>query len=211
MLKKERYEGFFGGLYKRNEKLLMLSAAILLISILLGYALSDLISVFMASVFGDFKRNVTSGQIQLTTLSIFVNNFKVALEIYIFGAIFGIGTIFFLAFNGLFIGYAATQFPLGDYIIFTIPHGIPEILGIIIAGTAGFRLASCVVNIFRGMTHMRSDISRSNQFRYIIELNSDEFYESLKLFGIAVVLLLIAAFIEANITLAWGQFIRSTL
>lgn len=211
MLKKERYEGFFGGLYKRNEKLLMLSAAILFISILLGYALSDFISVVMASIFGDFKRSVTTGQIQLTTLSIFVNNLKVALSIYVFGAIFGVGTAVYLAFNGLFIGYAGTQFPLGDYILFTIPHGIPEIIGIIIAGAAGFRLASCVVNIFRGMTHMRSDISRSNQFRYIIELNTEEFYESLKLFGIAVVVLFIAAFIEANITLAWGQFMRSAI
>lgn len=211
MLKKEKYEGFFGGLYKRNEKLLMLSTAILLISILLGFALSDILSPFLAPVFGNFKKSVSTGQIQLTTLSIFVNNLKVALEVYVFGALFGIGTVIFLVFNGIFIGYAGTQFPLGDYILFTIPHGIPELLGIIIAGTAGFRLASCVINIFKGMTHMRSDISRSNQFRYIIELNSDEFYESLKLFGIAFVLLLVAAFIEANITLAWGQFIRSSI
>lgn len=211
MLKKEKYDGFFGGLYKRNEKLLMLSTAILLLSILLGFALSDILSPFLAPVLGNFKKNISTGQIQLTTLSIFVNNFKVALEVYVFGAIFGIGTVFFLAFNGIFIGYTGTQFPLGDYILLTIPHGIPELLGIIIAGTAGFRLASCVINIFKGMTHMRSDISRSNQFKYIIELNSDEFYESLKLFGIAVILLIIAAFIEANITLAWGQFIKSSL
>lgn len=211
MLKKEKYEGFFGGLYRRNEKLLMLSTAILLLSILLGFALSDFLTPFLAPVFGNFKKSVSTGQIQLTTLSIFLNNVKVALEVYIGGALFGVGTAFFLVFNGIFIGYAGTQFPLGDYILFTIPHGIPELLGIIIAGTAGFRLASCVINIFKGLTHMRSDISRSNQFRYIIELNSDEFYESLKLFGIAVILLLIAAFIEANITLAWGQFIKSSL
>lgn len=211
MLKKERYEGFFGGLYKRNEKLLMLSTAILLISILLGFALSDLISPFMATVFGDFKRSVSQGQIQLTTLSIFANNLKVGLVVYFGGLTFGIFTAIYLIFNGLFIGYAGTQFSLGDYILFTIPHGIPELLGIIIAGTAGFRLASCIFHIFQGMTHMRSDISRTNQFRYIIELNSDEFYESLKLLGIAIVLLLVAAFIEANITLAWGQYIRSAI
>ena len=44
MLKKEKYDGFFGGLYKRNETFLMLSAVIVLISIFLGYALASFLS-----------------------------------------------------------------------------------------------------------------------------------------------------------------------
>jgi uncharacterized membrane protein SpoIIM required for sporulation len=113
--------------------------------------------------------------------------------------------------NGLFIGYAGTQFPLGDYILYTIPHGIPELLGIIISGTAGFRLASCILHILQDLTHMRSDVSRTNQFKYILEIHVDEFWESLKLLFIAVVLLLVAAFIEANITLQWAGFVKSAL
>jgi stage II sporulation protein M len=211
MLKKEKYDGFFGGLYKRNEKFLILSTAILLISVFLGFALASVISPILGIMFGEFKRKAVQGQIQLTTLSIFLNNIRVSLFIYLGGLTFGIVTVLFLVTNGLFIGYAGTQFPLGDYIIFTIPHGIPEIIGIIIAGAAGFRLASCIYHILEGLTHMKKDISMRNQFRYILELNSDEFWESIKLMGIAVVFLLVAAFIEANISIAWGNYIKTLI
>ncbi len=211
ILKKERYDGFFGGLYKRNETFLMLSAALLLVSVIVGYAFSGFLSPVLGVVFGNFQNRVVQGQIQLNTLSLFFNNLYVAFEIYLGGAIFGIFTAVFLIYNGLFIGYAGTQFPLGDYILFTIPHGIPELLGLIIAGAAGFRLASCVIHIFKDLTHMRTDISKTTQFKYILELHVDEFWESLKLLSIAIVLILIAAFIEANITLAWGSYIKSVI
>lgn len=211
MLKKEKYDGFFGGLYKRNETFLMLSTTILLISILMGYALASVLSPVLGSIFGDFKRRVVQGQIQLTTISIFSNNIKVALFIYVGGLLFGSVTALYLITNGLFIGYAGTQFPLGDYILFTIPHGIFELIGIIISGAAGFRLASCVYHIFQGLTNMKSDISRSNQFKYILEINMDEFWESIKLLAIAIVFLIVAAFIEANLSIAWGNYIKSVI
>ena len=209
MLKKDEYDGFFGGLYKRNETFLAISAGILLISIFLGYALASFLSPILGVIFGDFKNRVVQGQIQLTTLSLFANNFKVALFIYVGGLLFGSVSVIYLIINGLFIGYAGTQFPLGDYILFTMPHGIPELIGIIISGAAGFRLASCIYHIFQGLTHMRSDISRRNQFRYILEMNIDEFWESLKLIGIAIIFLMVAAFIEANLSIAWGNYIKS--
>ena len=211
MLKKEKYDGFFGGLYKRNETFLMLSTTILLISIFMGYALASVLSPVLGSIFGDFKRRVVQGQIQLTTISIFSNNIKVALFIYVGGLLFGSVTALYLITNGLFIGYAGTQFPLGDYILFTIPHGIFELIGIIISGAAGFRLASCVYHIFQGLTNMRSDISRSNQFKYILEINMDEFWESIKLLAIAIVFLIVAAFIEANLSIVWGNYIKSVI
>lgn len=211
MLKKEKYDGFFGGLYKRNEVFLLLSTALLLISILLGYALAGFLSPVLAGVFGDFKSRVVHGQIQLTTLSIFQNNFRLSLIIYFGGVFFGIVTAFYIIFNGIFIGYAGTQFPLGDYIIVSIPHGIPELIGIIISGAAGFRLASCVYHIFQGLTHMRSDISVTNQFKYVLEVNIDEFWESIKLMIIAVVFLIVAAFIEANLSIAWANYIKSVI
>ena len=211
VLKKEKYDGFFGGLYRRNETFLMLSAALLLVSILIGYAFADLLSPVLGIVFGDFQNKVVQGQIQLTTLSIFLNNLHVALSIYFGGLLIGTISAIYLIMNGLFIGYAGTQFPLGDYILYTIPHGIPELLGIIISGAAGFRLASCILHILQDLTRMRSDISRTNQFKYVLEVHVDEFWESLKLLSIAIILLLIAAFIEANITLQWASFIKSSI
>jgi uncharacterized membrane protein SpoIIM required for sporulation len=211
VLKKERYDGFFGGLYKRNETFLMISATLLIVSMVIGYAFADLLSPILGMIFGDFQNRVVQGEIQLTTLSIFSNNIHVALSIYLGGLVLGTLSSIYLIMNGLFIGYAGTQFPLGDYVLYTIPHGIPELLGIIISGTAGFRLASCILHILQDLTHMRSDVSRTNQFKYILEIHLDEFWESLKLLLIAVVLLLVAAFIEANITLQWAGFVKSAL
>jgi uncharacterized membrane protein SpoIIM required for sporulation len=208
MLKKERYNGFFGGLYRRNEIYLLLSTVILLISGLLGYALAGFLSPFIAGVLGNFKSSAVQGQIQLQTLPIFLKNLDIVLIIYIGGVLFGVGTALYLIFNGIFTGYTATQFPLGNYILYNIPYGIPELIGIIISGAAGFRLASCVYHIFNGLTHMRSDISQTNQFKYILEMNMDEFWESVKLMIIAIVFLIIAAFIEANISIAWANYIK---
>ena len=58
---------------------------------------------------------------------------------------------------------------------------------------------------------MRSDISVTNQFKYILEMNMDEFWESIKLMIIAVIFLIIAAFIEANLSIAWANYIKSVI
>jgi stage II sporulation protein M len=211
MLKKEKYDGFFGGLYKRNEIYLLLSTVLFLISVLLGYALAGILSPLLAGLFGNLKNSVVQGQIQLQTLPIFLKNLDIALFIYIGGVLFGLGTAIYLIFNGVFIGYAATQFPVGNYILYNIPYGVPQFIAIILSGAAGFRLASCVYHIFNALTHMRSDISQTNQFKYIIEMNMDEFWESVTLMVIAIVFLLIASFIEANISIAWINYIKSAI
>src|SRR5664280_1197300 len=102
MLKEEKYDGFFEGLYKRNEVYLLLSTAILLISALLGYALAGFLSPFLAGVFGDLKNRVVQGQIQLQTIPIFGNYLHIVLVIYIGGIIFGVGTAIYLVFNGIY-------------------------------------------------------------------------------------------------------------
>ena len=124
MLKKDKYDGFFSGLYKRNETFLILSATIFLVSIFVGYAFSGALDSVLSLVLSDFKKRITEGQLKLTTISIFTNNIQIGLFIYLGGLIFGIGTFIYLAFNGLFLGYAATQYPLGNFIIYTIPHEI---------------------------------------------------------------------------------------
>ncbi len=209
MLEKEKYGGFFGGLYKRNETYFILSAVLLLVSILVGYAFAGFLTPLIGPMLGNFKHQISSGQIKISTSSIFLNNLNVAFHLYFGGLIIGIGTAYYLIFNGAFIGYTAAQLPLGSFLIYTVPHGIFELIGIIIAGAAGFRLASCVLNILKDLTHMRSDISFSTQFKYVIELHVDEFWESLKLMLIAAIFLLVAAFIEANITINLGNYITS--
>ena len=151
----EKYDGFFTGLYKQNEMFLLASAVIFFAAMFAGYFLSGFVDQLLAGTYQSFKQGVTSGQIKLATFPIFMNNFAVALKVYATGIIFGLGSIFFLFFNGLFIGYAASKFAIGDFIIYTLPHGVFEIAGFIIAGAAGFRIASCVIHIIGDATRMK--------------------------------------------------------
>jgi len=208
---KKKHEGFFTGLYRRNETFLIASAAIFLISMFGAYFLSSFIDQFMNPVLNSFRDSISRGEIKLTTLSIFTNNLKVALYIYGGGIIFGIFTAIFLFSNGVFIGYAASQIPIGNFIIYTLPHGVFEIPGIIIAGAAGFKLGSVVFTFIRNLTHIKGYLPFKGQLEQIIIAGSDDLKESLILFIIAVVLIIIGAFIEANFTLAWGNYIKSMI
>ena len=206
-----KHDGFFKGLYKRNELFLIASAFLFFASMFAGYFLSGMIDQFLSGTLKSLKEGVNNGQIKLTTLSIFANNIKIALLIYGGGIIFGLVSLFYLVFNGLFIGYAASKFVIGDFILYTLPHGIFEIAGIIIAGAAGFRLASCVIHIISDMTHMKKYMPLADQIGQILNVNYGEFKESLTLFVIAAVLIFIAAVIEANFTIAWASYIKSVI
>lgn len=208
---KERFEGLIGGLYRRNEPYLLVSTAIFIVSLFIGYAFAGFLDQILGAMFGNLKRQVSEGELQLTTLSLFLNNIKIALFIYAGGLIFGVGTLFFLVLQGAFIGYAATQFSLGDFVIYTAPHGVFEIVAIILAGSAGFKLAYIIFDILKGSLKIQSDFSIKNQLSYLFESNMDDFKDTLVLMGIAAVLLLVAAFIEANLTLPWAQFMQGIM
>ncbi len=207
----EEFHGFFWGLYKRNELLLIISAAIFIGSMFIGYFLSGFLDQILASTLRSFKDSISKGQIQLTTVSIFTNNLMIALKIYGVGLFFGVFTIIILATQGLFIGYVASKFNIGDFIIYTAPHGIFELSGIIIAGTAGLRLASSIINIIRDILEMRRYMPVGAQLKKILDMNYPEFKESLVLFAISALLILIGAFIEANFTIPWGNFIKGII
>ena len=207
----EEFHGFFGGLYKRNEFLLMISAAVFFGSLFIGYFLAGFLDQILAGTLRSFKDSISKGQIKLTTLSIFANNIKIAFYLYGGGIFIGITTLIMLAYNGIFIGYVASKFPVGDFVIYTIPHGIFELSGIIIAGAAGLRLASTIINIIRDILNIRRYMPIGEQLKHVLDVNYMEFKESLILFIIAAALIFIGAFIEANFTVAWGNFIKGVL
>lgn len=205
---KEKYEGLISGLYNRNETFFMLSAMMFIASIFIGYAFAGMLEPILGKMLGEFKRRLVQGELQVTTFSLFFNNIKIALMIYGGGLSLGVFTAIYLISNGVFIGYTAAQFQLGDFIIYTLPHGVFELLGIIIAGAAGFKLASIVFNILKGLLKLQSDFSMSNQLKYLLEANWDEFKDTLVMMAIAVVLIMIGAIIEANFTISWASYMK---
>jgi stage II sporulation protein M len=211
IMKKDRHSGFFSGLYQRNETFLAISAGIFFGAAIVGYLFAGFLDPLLAPQLQNLQRQASEGIVRLETFSLFKNNVTIAFFIYAGGILLGTVSAFLLVSNGAFIGYVASKTSISTFLIFTIPHGIFEVTGIIIAGAAGFRLGSGVFNYLNGVTKLKRNISIKNQLAYLLEANMDEFKDSLSLFAIAVVLLIIAAFIEANFTVVWGQYIQSLL
>jgi uncharacterized membrane protein SpoIIM required for sporulation len=178
----------------------------------LAYFYASYLESFMQPVVNNFSDRVQSGDIKLTMESIFFNNFFVAITIY-FGAIFlGLITIFLLISNGLFIGYFATTRHIEVFLLFTLPHGIFEIPGIIIAGTGGFVMITSIFNFLKDIIIFEKnklDEKPKLQDRVIISFNnnSKKLTQSLTLLGVAIVLLIIAAFIEVYVTITLANYI----
>ncbi len=209
MVKKERHESTLQAIYKHNEMYFALSAIIFFGSMFLGYL--HLFDFFLAPLQQQFKRSIVAGEIQLTTTSLFFNNLWVLIILYGTSLLLGLGAIYFLFVNGAFIGYFATQAPLADFILLTVPHGIFEIISFIIAGAAGFRLANFVYSFIRDLIEETWYGSFWGKLKHVYNLQSDQLTESIILLGIAIVLLLIAAVIEANFTIGLYQYIKGSI
>jgi stage II sporulation protein M len=198
---------YFVGLYNRNVKFIAFSASIFFIALiiggLLGYFVPKSVENFLMTIVKTDR--IFARQHGITTLSILTHNLQ-SLLITFFGGIIGIITFATLFLNGFiygsFLGYlgsnhlsSSTIGPLSPklFIIFTVPHGLFEISGFIIAGAAGFKLTKIIYTL------LRSDDS--------VNEHRGEFKDAMALFIIAIFLTIIAAIIEANYTIPLGKYL----
>ena len=208
--------------FSNNKGLLFISILLFVIPMFIGYFFSNEISSYVEPIVDAFEQQVADGTVTLTTHSLFTNNVTVAFILYALAALGGILGAIILANNGLFIGYYGVGFDIWAYLALTLPHGIFEIPAIIIATTGGFVLLSFMLHFIWGL--MSPDLSYLDIFdpyfsdvkitlkqRFYVSFkkNQDKLKESLILFCISVVLLVIAAFIEANITVPLAYWIFS--
>lgn len=126
------------------------------------------------------------------TLFIMKNNLYAVLVLISGSFLLGINTFITLVFNGFSFGaltcaMVTSGAPFSTLLLLTLPHAIFELPAIWIAGAAGFKIPYELVRYF------------TDKKDYI--LSSGEVMEFLMLSGIAIILIIIAAFIEANITL----------
>ena len=95
---------------------------------------------------------------QVGASEIMTNNIKVTIYTFAFGAMFGVGTLFFLAYNGMSIGSVlALTYRAGfgnDLVTFMVGHGVIELSCIFIAGGAGLLIGSALI--------MPGDLSRAD-------------------------------------------------
>lgn len=89
---------------------------------------------------------------QVGSSQILTNNILVAFKAFAYGAFFGIGTIYVLIFNGLFIGglvgtcYQANPAFANKLVTFMVGHGVVELSCIFIAGGAGMFIGYSMIN-----------------------------------------------------------------
>ncbi|MGE8495893.1 MAG: stage II sporulation protein M [Pseudomonas sp.] len=115
-----------------------------------------------------------------------MNNIGIAFQTFASGLLLGLGSLFFLLFNGLMIGAVAghlTQIGYSEtFWSFVIGHGAFELTAIALAGAAGFKLGWALLAPGR--------LTRSEALRLAAS-------RSVRLVGGVVAFLLLAAFIEA--------------
>jgi uncharacterized membrane protein SpoIIM required for sporulation len=122
-----------------------------------------------------------------------MHNIGIGFQTYASGLLFGLGSLFFLLFNGLMIGAVAghlTGIGFGQtFWSFVVGHGAFELTAIALAGAAGLKLGAALL--------APGPRPRGEALRLAAK-------DSVELIGGVILLLLIAAFIEAYwSSMAW--------
>lgn len=130
-----------------------------------------------------------------------MHNIGIAFQTFAAGLLFGLGSVFFLIFNGLIIGAVSghlTEIGYGQtFWSFVIGHGAFELTAIALAGAAGLQLGWALISPGR--------LTRGESLRLAA-------HKSVQLLCGVMVFLLIAAFIEAywsstTVIAAWVKYL----
>ena len=126
---------------------------------------------------------------QIGSTQIFTNNIRVTFYAFALGAMFGLGTLYVMAFNGaLFGAILALTYKAGfgnDLLSFVVGHGVIELSCIFIAGGAGLLIGTALL--------MPGDLSRGDAFK-------SRGLEAVRLIVGCVPLLVVAGIIEGFIS-----------
>jgi len=121
--------------------------------------------------------------------SIFTHNIQVTIYTFAFGALFGVGTLYLLAYNGAVIAaIVALTYKAGfgnDLVTFMIGHGVVELSCVFMAGGAGLLIGSALI--------VPGDLSRADALK-------TRGMEAVRLMMGVAVLLVLAGIIEGFIS-----------
>ena len=156
-----------------------------------------LLGVLLGFFYTPILRNIHSLNIFTENINInliLLNNVKLVMLLIVGGLLMGSLTTINLVINGQFLGVIIRELitshdlisTLFILLLFVFPHGVFEIPAIIIAGAAGFKIPYEIVRYLAG---------RKEQV-----LTKEDIKEYLTLSLISIILIIIAAFVEAYIT-----------
>jgi uncharacterized membrane protein SpoIIM required for sporulation len=126
---------------------------------------------------------------QIGSTQIFTNNIRVTFYAFALGAVFGLGTLYLIAFNGAMFGaIIALTYRAGfgnDLMSFVVGHGVIELSCIFIAGGAGLLIGTALL--------MPGDLSRGDALK-------SRGLEAVRLIVGCIPLLVVAGIIEGFIS-----------
>ena len=195
---------------KENKKMILAFYAIFFITFILSAALAG---GHMENVIDDIPDSAGGSKDgNVTATELFLHNELGGIEVYIASILFGIPAIIEIIYNGVSLGLTGALLshfmPKGwiQYIIYLIPHGIFEFTAMVIQSVAGILLFLFIVDFLKGLIR-----SEKNGFKekviFSYEENNKRFIQSLVLMIFCTILLLIAAPIEAYVSIPLSNFI----
>ena len=195
---------------KENKKMILVFYAIFFISFILSAAL---VGGHMENVIDDTPDSAGGSKDgNVTATELFLHNELGGIEVYIASILFGIPAIIEIIYDGVSLGLTGALLshfmPKGwiQYIIYLIPHGIFEFTAMVIQSVAGILLFLFIVDFLKGLIR-----SEKNGFKekviFSYEENNKRFIQSLVLMIFGTILLLIAAPIEAYVSIPLSNFI----
>lgn len=173
-----------GNLLKKNFLSIVLSSSIYIVCFLGG----SFVQHFITFPEGALEKIPALYHQEISALGYIKHNLLVTLPLYLSFLLFGLFAIFILASNGFFLGAVATsslkEIGFTKVFICFAPHSIFELPATMLAGAAGFKSLEALIRHLRGGD-------------FITKGDVKEFF---KLVFVSVVLIIIAGFVEANIT-----------
>lgn len=196
--------------FTENKLAILVAIAILFISLILGYIFEPQLYDYFNPVVDDLTQKIQSGTVKITFHDIFLNNINIAFSMFIYGVCFCFSALI-LGFNGFFVGYyVATSDNLVATLLLIIPHGIFEFSSCILACASGFVLFNFVFKFL--VTLWRED---DDSIKLSILNSFNESFPKLKqaiiLFIISAILMAIAGFVEAYLTLPIASAIANII
>lgn len=192
-------------IFSRVKYHIFLAFILFTVFLLLGYYYPSLFQSLVMPSVENLHNGVQDGSIQLETLSLFTNNFSVALGIILGGFYFSTYSIYMLIYNAIFIGFSGAITSIKYFLAFTVPHGILELSGIILAGATSLRITHAFLVLLNGIK--LNEKNRREIFTNSLNKFIKMFIDVGLLIIIICVMLLIAAFIEANLTITIGTYL----
>lgn len=194
--------------FSENKKAIAAATFILFVSLVLGYLLEPYLYSIFNPVVDDLNQKVETGVITLTFQSIFFNNIRIVFTMFIFGMILCFSAVI-LAFNGFFTGYyIATTDDMLKTMLLIIPHGIFEFSSCILACASGFVMFHFLFKFLKALMNVETD-SIKEMLVFSFNMSQDKLKQALILLAVASVLMAVAGFVEAYLTLPIAQFLLS--